>query len=361
IWHNPPVSPTTVQNSFFIGLVVLVSVAFLFLLAGYFQPIFWAATLGILFLPVQHLLERRLHGRTSLAALLSVMLIFLTVLLPALVIASAVVSEAAALYARIQSGEFDPGAAVRWLQSWTPWLTGWAERIGFDIDEWPGKVSTVAVSASQYVGGLALTAGQNVANFLVKFLIMLYLLFFVLRDGDAMMERIIVALPFGDERERALFAKFAEVSRATIKGTLVIGLIQGTLGGLMFWVLGIEGAVFWGVVMVFLSILPLVGASLIWIPAAVFLVVAGAWVKAAAMVFFGSVVIGLLDNLLRPLLIGRDAKMPDYVILLSTLGGLSLFGISGFVIGPILAALFLSVWTMFEKEHRIPFDSGQSG
>jgi len=341
-----------VQNSFFIGLVVLVTAAFIYLLAGYFQPIFWAAILGIVFLPVQHLLERRLHGHCSVAALLTVVLIFFTVLVPCLVIASAVVNEAASLYGRIESGEIDTGALLRWLQGWTPWLLEWAERVGINVDEFPRKVSALAVSASQYVGGLALTAGQNVAGFLVKFVIMLYLLFFVVRDGSDLLEKLVAALPFGDERERALFAKFAEVSRATIKGTLVIGGVQGMLGGLMFWFLGIDGAVFWGVVMVFLSILPLVGASLVWIPAAIFLVVNGAYLKAVAMVVFGAVVIGLLDNLLRPLLIGRDTKMPDYIILLSTLGGLSLFGISGFVIGPIIAALFLAVWVMFEQEYR---------
>jgi predicted PurR-regulated permease PerM len=141
------------------------------------------------------------------------------------------------------------------------------------------------------------------------------------------------------------------VSRATIKGTLVIGAVQGFLGGLMFAALGIQAAILWGVVMVFLSVLPLVGASLVWIPTAIYLVAIGAYWKAAVMVFFGAVVIGLMDNLLRPMLVGRDTKMPDYIILLSTLGGLGLFGISGFVIGPIIAALFLAVWAMFEQEY----------
>lgn len=344
--------PNQVQNFFFLGLVLLVSAVFLYLLSGYFQPIFWAAILGVLFLPVQNALERRLRDRRSLAAVLTVILIFFTVLVPSLLVTSAVVNEAAQLYQRIQSGEIDPGAALRWLQGWMPGVVSWAEGFGIDVAQWPQKVSEIAVKASQFVGGMALTAGQNVASFMIKFLIMLYLLFFILRDGDQMMEKIIAALPFGDDRERELFGKFAEVSRATLKGTLVIGIIQGTLGGIMFGVLGIEGAVFWGVVMVFLSILPLVGASLVWIPAVIYLVVSGDYGKAIAMALFGGVVIGLLDNLLRPILIGRDTKMPDYLILLSTLGGLSIFGISGFVIGPIIAALFLSVWAMFEQEHR---------
>jgi len=339
------------QNAFFIGLLILVSVGFIWLLSGFFQPIFWAATVGIIFLPVQHLLERKLGGRTSLAAVLTVILIFFTVLLPALLIASAVVNEAAVIYAKIQRGEIDPGAALRWMQALLPQLTERAESFGIGVDEWPEKLSAAAIKGSQFIGQLALTAGQNVANFLVMFFLMLYLLFFVLRDGDRMLEAMIRALPLGDARERALFAKFAEVSRATIKGTLLIGLVQGFLGGVMFSILGVTGAVFWGVVMVLLSILPLVGASVVWIPVAIVLVINGAWIKALVLTVFGVLVIGLIDNLLRPVLIGRDTKMPDYVILLSTLGGLSAFGISGFVIGPIIAALFLSVWAMFQEEH----------
>lgn len=339
------------QNAFFIGLLLLVSVVFIGLLSGFFQPIFWAAIVGIFFLPVQHFLERKIGGRRSTAAVLTVILIFFTVLLPAMLIASAVVNEAAIIYAMIQDGQVDPGAVLRWVQEVTPELTGWLESVGVNIEELPAKVSAAAVKGSQFIGQLALTAGQNVATFLVMFFLMLYLLFFVLRDGDQMLDAIVLALPLGDERERALFAKFAEVSRATIKGTLLVGLVQGLMGGFMFAALGITGAAFWGVVMVILSILPLVGASIVWIPAAIFLVVNGAWIKALILVGFGALVIGLVDNVLRPMLVGRDTKMPDYLILLSTLGGLSVFGISGFVIGPIIAALFLSVWVMFREEH----------
>ena len=283
----------TTEKGFFTGLVLGVTGVFVMLLAGFFQPIFWAAIVGIMFLPVQHFLERRLKGRTSLAAMLTVILIFFTVLVPMFFISSAVISEAAGLYARIQSGQIDPGAALRWLQDLTPWASNLAERLGVDMNDLPQKASALAVQVSQYIGSMALTAGQNVANFMLMFLLMLYLLFFVLRDGDAMLETIIHALPFGDARERLLFAKFAEVSRATIKGTLIIGIVQGAIGGIMFAALGIGGAMLWGVVMVFLAILPLVGASLIWIPAAIFLIVSGAYIKAKIIIVIGSIVIGL--------------------------------------------------------------------
>ena len=181
-----------------------------------------------------------------------------------------------------------------------------------------------------------------------------------MRDGKQLLELIVHALPLGDSRERKLFKKFAEVSRATVKGTLIIGLTQGVLGGIMFAILGIQGAVFWGVVMAILSLLPVVGTALVWMPAALVLIASGDWQKGIVLIAFGVLVIGLIDNLLRPILVGRDTKMPDYLVLLSTLGGLTVFGVSGFVIGPVIAALFQSVWTMFqqEQEKTIPAPDG---
>ena len=348
------------QYSFFIGLVVLVTLAFLGLLSDFAQPIFWAATFGVVFHPLQTYLERLLHGRTSLAAMLTVIIVFFTVIIPALLIASVVVREAADFYARVQSGEINPQALLTWLQSLLPQMGDFVERIGFDIDGIGKNLTAAAVAGSRFVGSMALTAGQNAARFLVMFFLMLYLLFFFMRDGKQLLELILHALPLGDDRERELFRKFGEVSRATIKGTLLVGLIQGFLGGMMFAILGIQGAVFWGVVMAVLSLLPVVGTGLVWGPVALILIASGAWQKGIVLIVFGVLVIGLVDNLLRPILVGRDTKMPDYLVLLSTLGGLTVFGVSGFVIGPVIAALFLSVWTMFQQEQEkvIPAPDG---
>ncbi len=338
------------RHPFFVALLVVASIAFCALLIGFWQPIFWAATLGILFQPVQRWLEIRFRGRPSLSAFLAVLLIFFTVLLPALFMASALVTEAAVVYSRIQTGELDPGVVFRWLQSLLPQASELAARVGVDLAELPDKLSGAAIRGSQFVASLALTTGQNVAVFVVKFFLMLYLLFFVLRDGRRILEKMVQTMPLPDHQELRLFSKFAEVSRATVKGTLIVGLVQGLLGAAIFAILGIEGAVFWGVVMIILSALPAVGAGLVWVPAAIFLAVSGAWIKALILVLFGVLVIGLVDNLLRPVLVGRDTKMPDYLILLSTLGGLGLFGITGFVAGPVIAALFLTVWQMFAEE-----------
>ena len=341
------------RHAFFIALLVAATVAFTLLLLGFWQPIFWAATLGILFQPVQGWLQSRLAGRRSLAAFLGVVLIFCTVLVPALFLAGALVNEAAGVFTRIQSGELDPGAALRWLQGLLPQATEVAARFGIDLDELPSKLSAAAVRGSQFVASLALSTTQNVALFFVKFFLMLYLLFFVLRDGKSILQATIHAMPLPDHLEERLFQKFAEVSRATVKGTLIVGGIQGFLGGLIFALLGIQGAVFWGVVMVILSVLPAVGAAVIWLPTALYLAAVGLWSKALILFLFGSIVIGLADNLLRPILVGRDTRMPDYLIMLSTLGGLGLFGITGFVAGPVLAALFLTLWQMFAEESAV--------
>jgi predicted PurR-regulated permease PerM len=198
----------------------------------------------------------------------------------------------------------------------------------------------------------ALEIGQNTLRVTVFFFLMLYLLFFFLRDGKLLLEGLIRALPFGVERERHLFDRFAEVSRATIKGTLVVGIVQGTLGGIGFAVLGIGAPVLWGVVMALLSILPAAGPAFVWLPAAIILIAGGEVIPGIILIIVGSLVIGLVDNLLRPLLVGRDTRMPDYLILLSTLGGLTGFGLAGIVIGPIIAAFFLSVWKMAEEEYE---------
>jgi predicted PurR-regulated permease PerM len=282
---------------------------------------------------------------------LTVILIFFTVLVPAMLLASAVAAEGAKLYERIQSRELGVGEIVQWVKGLFPQASEWAASVGLDLDALPAKLSAAALEASEFIASTALSAGQNLASFVLMFFLMLYLLFFVLRDGDLILEHLHRAIPLPDELERQLFSKFAEVSRATIKGTVVVGLVQGFLGGLIFAILGISGAVFWGVVMAVLSLLPAVGAGLVWGPAAVLLMIKGDWGAALILVAYGVLVIGLADNLLRPILVGRDTKMPDYLILFSTLGGLALVGITGFVLGPVIAALFIAAWQIYEQDH----------
>jgi predicted PurR-regulated permease PerM len=178
---------------------------------------------------------------------------------------------------------------------------------------------------------------------------MLYLLFFLLRDGAALARRIHESVPLEADIKHDLSVKFVTVIRATVKGNVLVAVLQGALGGLIFWLLGIHAPVLWGTLMAFLSLLPAVGAALVWVPVAIYFLVTGAIWQGLALIAFGVLVIGLVDNILRPVLVGKDTKMPDYVVLVSTLGGMSLFGLNGFVIGPVVAAMFMAVWHLFAK------------
>jgi predicted PurR-regulated permease PerM len=347
---RPPPNETSVQRGFFFALLFVVTLAFLWLIRGFLQPIFWAIALGIIVYPLHIRLLKRLSGRDSLAAMLSVLVVVVVVILPLIGVGAAVTTEAAALYQRLDTGSFGLDELYARMAGRMPQLVGVLERFGIDPTRLESQISTAAVAASQFVASRAVSFGQDTLRITVFFFLMLYLLFFFLRDGQILLEGLVRALPFGDERERHLLGRFAEVSRATIKGTLVVGIAQGTIGGIAFAFLGIGAPVLWGVVMALLSILPAIGPALVWLPAAIWLIANQHLAAGIALILIGVFVIGLVDNLLRPILVGRDTRMPDYLILLSTLGGLAGFGLAGIIIGPIIAAFFLSVWQMAQAE-----------
>jgi predicted PurR-regulated permease PerM len=214
------------------------------------------------------------------------------------------------------------------------------------------RLAAGLLKGSQFLAGQAINIGQSTFDFVVNLAVMLYLLFFLLRDADTLSKRIKAAIPLREEQRSELFLKFAVVIRATVKGNILIALLQGTLGGLIFWFLGISASLLWAVVMAFLSLLPAIGAGLVWIPVAIYLLATGAIWQGLALIAFGSLVIGLVDNLLRPILVGKDTKLPDYVVLISTLGGIEAFGLNGFVVGPVIAAIFIAVWDLFRDQRN---------
>lgn len=340
----------SIQNAFFLGVLLLTTLAFLGLLQDFLQPIFWAAVLATLFHPMYEWLRRQLNGQSALAAVGTIVGIILIVILPLLLVGFAVASEATSLYQRLASEEIDLVAYLQSLEQMLPAVSDLLERFGLSLSDLQQQLSDAAVATSQYVGAQMVAFGQNALRVTGLFFLMIYLLFFFLRDGRRMLETTIELVPLGDVRERRLLDRFAEVSRATIKGTIVIGLVQGILGGVIFWLLGIEAAVLWGVVMALLSLLPAVGAAIVWIPAAAILIGTGQLFKGLLLLALGTLIIGLADNVLRPILVGRDTQMPDFLVLTTTLGGLSIFGLSGVVIGPLIGALFLTVWQMFGQE-----------
>ncbi len=334
----------------FLALLVGVSLAFVFLMKPFFGPIFWAVAIALIFHPVQQILVRKLGDRPNLNALITLFICMFIVVIPVLVLVTSLVAEGVALYQQIQSGELRPGEYIDQVNQSFPAIQAFLSQFDINFSEWRDRLVNAFVGGSQFLAKQAFGLGQNTFQFFLGLALMVYLAFFLLRDGRALVELMIRALPLGDERERLLFAKFAEVTRATVKGNLLIAIIQGALGGLIFWILGITGALLWGVVMAIMSLLPAVGAALVWVPAAIYLAAVGDLVEATVLTVFGVVVIGLADNLLRPILVGRDTKLPDYIVLLSTLGGIVMFGINGFVMGPLVAALFMAFWGIFIRE-----------
>lgn len=337
----------------FLLMLALVTLLFLYLLKPFFGAVFWASVIGVLFHPLHYRLLERWSHRPNLAALTTLAVCVVIVIIPVLFVLGSFFQEGAGLYQRLQSGEVDPGVYLDQVRKGFPVVQNLIERLGVDLDNLKQQVAGGAVSVSRFIGQNAVELGQNTLQFFMSLGLMLYVAYFLLRDGAKLIDLLVRALPLGDEREHLLFAKFAEVTRATVKGSLMVATLQGTLGGIIFWILDIPGALLWGVVMILLSLIPVVGAGLIWAPVAIYLFAAGDWVQGSVLVAFGVGVIGLVDNILRPILVGRDTKLPDYIVLLSTLGGFVLFGMNGFVVGPLIAALFMAFWGIFIREFNI--------
>lgn len=336
------------QQKTFLALLILVSVAFVWILLPFYGAVFWAAVLAILFGPFYRQLLGSMHGRRNLAALTALFLVLVIVIFPMTLIAASLVKEVNQVVAMIRSGQLDFGAYFLQIINALPsWAVDLLDRYELGtITAMRERLSEGALQGSQLIASQALNIGQNTFHFLVSFAIMLYLLFFLLRDGSALSARIRHAIPLTEEHKRNLISKFTTVIRATVKGNIVVAITQGALGGIIFAILGIQGALLWGVLMAFLSLLPAVGAGLIWVPVAIYFLVTGAIWQGVVLIAFGVFVIGLVDNILRPILVGKDTKMPDYVVLISTLGGMALFGLNGFVIGPLIAALFMATWDL---------------
>lgn len=335
----------------FILLLVGVTVAFLWVLAPLFGAVMWAVTLALLFHPINQAILRRVRGRATLASLLTLSICLVIVILPMILIASSLVTDITAFLQKVRGGQINLGSYVQQTLAAVPsWVTEWLARFElFDLQSVLDKLSSSLLQGGQLVATHALAVGQNTFEFLVNFAVMLYLLFFLLRDGVTLSQQVRAVLPLERRHTRFLLDKFATVVRATVKGNVVVALVQGALGALAFWVLGVGGAVFWGVVMALLSLLPAIGAVLVWGPVAVYLLATGALWQGVALVVWGALVIGMTDNVLRPVLVGKDTKLPDWLVLASTIGGMSLFGINGFVIGPTIAAMFIACWAVFGR------------
>ena len=338
-------------NLFFI-LVGVTTIAFLGMIGQFLITVLWAVVLTMIFYGLFKWVRRRVgEQRRGLAAAITSLLIFFFVIIPFIFLTIALVNQGLDLYQSIEAGEVDPNFVVDYVESQIPGIYDMLGDAGISPNSVRDKISELVGTVSQFVATKVLSFGSNLINVFVQFTLMLYLLFFFLKDGKQLIQRIIDTIPMGNVRERQLFERFAQVSKATLKGTLVVALVQGTIGGLVFALLGLPAALLWGVAMTLLALLPVGGSAIVWFPAVIILFAQGYPIKATILLVVGALIIGLVDNLLRPLLVGRDTEMPDYLVLISTLGGITYFGLSGFVIGPTIAALFITVWEMMGRDY----------
>jgi predicted PurR-regulated permease PerM len=345
-----------------IVLLIAVSVAFAWILWPFYGAILWATVLAIVFAPLYRRLSISMGQHRNFAALASMLIIVTLVILPLTLTAASLLQEATNLYQTIEAGQTDFGQAIKQVIDALPtWATDILDRLGLtDLSAIQSRFSAALVQGSKAIAAQALSVGKGTANFIISLFIMLYLLFFFLRDGTALSRSIKDAIPLPAEQKRELFTKFTVVTRAMFKGTLLVAIVQGALGGFIFWVLGIHAPVLWGVVMGLFSLLPAVGAAAVWLPVAIYFLATGAIWEGVVLIAFGAFVIGLVDNLLRPFLVGKDTELPDFVVLISTLGGIAIFGLNGFVIGPTIAAMFIAVWDIFSASRQSTEDEGTS-
>jgi predicted PurR-regulated permease PerM len=343
---RPPESGALADRRTVLVLLVAALLALGWILLPFYGTILWAGILALVFAPVNRWLMDRWGIRRTLAALCTLLMVSVVVIFPLAAVAASLASEAASLYERLQSGESNPVLYLRGIFDALPqWLRSALGAVGLrDFATLQRRLTAALAQGSQVIAGQALGIGQNTFEFLANLCVALYLAFFLIRDGDHIVHALRRAMPLTLTHKQALFDMFATVVRATVKGNLLVAAIQGLLGGLAFWFLGVTGALLWAVLMAFLSLLPAVGAALVWVPVAAYFLVAGQWWQGLALVAWGVLVIGLVDNLLRPVLVGKDVRMPDYVVMITTLGGMAVFGIHGFVIGPTIAAMFMAVW-----------------
>jgi predicted PurR-regulated permease PerM len=339
---------TLAGRLFLLGLVVVISFVFLKMIRMFLMALLLAGIFASLAQPLYRRTVKLLRGRRRAAALLVLTMLVLVVLVPLGGLLGLVTAEAIkvgdAVVPWVQDKLANPDQVTLWLQS-LPFY----DRIEPYRDDIMTRAGQAVGFVSRLIIGSLSAATGGTLNFLFMLVVMLYAMYFFLDQGGRLVDRILFYLPMEDAEERQLLEKFRSVTRATLKGTAVIGLLQGALAGVALAVAGVPSAMFWGALMVVLSVFPGIGIGLVWVPASIVLVANGHTVEGVLLAAFCGLIVGSIDNVLRPRLVGKDTKLPDLLILLSTLGGVAMFGMLGLIVGPILAALFVTVWEIYGR------------
>ena len=341
-----------IRSYTFIGVLIGITLLFLWMLRPYVYAVFWAVVIATMFSPLHGRIVKAFRGKKALATSATLIIIVLIFLIPLAGIVSLIVQQAVSLYGDYGNQETVDRAST-YLQNYSnhPYL----QRVLGNDFEVTSKLNEWSNSISNFLYQYITSWGQNTLQAVIQFFIMMYALYYFLKDGEKILKKLMYLLPLGDRYEKMLYERFVSTARATLKGTVVIGLIQGIIGGLVFLITGVPAAAFWGMIMIILSIIPAVGAFVILLPAAIIMFLMGnLW--QAIVILAALVIVSLVDNFLRGPLVGKDAQMHPLFIFFATLGGLLAFGISGVVIGPVLAAFLLSIWRIYEQKYKIELD-----
>lgn len=357
-------TPWKTRVSFLLLLAIGITLMFFWVIKGFVMALVMAAVLAGLVHPFYCRVSDLFGKRKSIASAVTVLLSLILVIIPLLVFLGILIGQA------IQISE----SAGNWLTGQMQQAESLQKQIEEDQDlkqllpyqdEIIAKAGQIAGNAASFMVNVLVGSATGAAELFLMLFVMLYAMFYFLINGRAVLDAVLGYTPLSVDEKARLLGTFTSVGRATLKGTLIIGIVQGGLAGLSFWVAGIKGVVFWGAVMTVLSIIPAVGTALVWVPAVIFLILDGQTGAAVGVGLWCAIVVGTADNLLRPLLIGKDTEMPDLLVMVTTLGGLALFGAAGMVIGPIVGALFTSVWGLWgvavEEAERPDHETGSGG
>lgn len=346
---------TKVRGFLFLGILGLVTFCFLYIIKPFAYPIFWAAILATLFFPLYSKLNNKLKT-PNLSATISLSAAIVTITIPLLLIGTLLVAQSVDLYTKVSNNQDQISSFIQNAAN-TIKNNHYTAQLNINESFWLEKFSESAQFITSYIIANLTKITQNSISFFVMVVIMFYTLYFFLRDGEKILKNLMHLCPLGDKYEKILYKKFTNTAFGTLKGIAIVGGLQATLGALAFYIAGIQGVLIWGVVMFFFTLIPSFGCSLIWFPAGVLLLLSGKIWQGVFILLFGFFIISTVDNLLRPIVVGKEAQLHPLFILFSMLGGIIVFGISGFIIGPIVAALFLAFWEMYDEYYREQLDN----
>lgn len=345
-----------VRNYLFLFGVFLVTGLFLLVIQPFAYPIFWAAVVASLTYPIYESLVRRLKS-PNLSALLTILLVVLIIILPLSIIATLLVRESFTILSSLNNSQGQLQNFVAGIDHFlrtNPYLA----KLNIDNAVVAQRIDDVSRTLLTFIYESAKTITQNSVKFIALFILMIYTLFFFLRDGKKFLKKIVHLIPMGDRYEKMLYEKFTSTTSATIKGTLLLGGLQGTLTAILFAATGVGSPIVFGLITTVFAIIPAAGSFVVWLPVALVMIVLGHVVKGIIILACGIFIIGIIDNFLRPILVGKDLQMHPVIVLFSTLGGVIVFGVSGFVIGPVIASLFQSFWEIYEQFYSKDLNKG---